>query len=1447
MEDLSKLTDEELDQLEAQVRPPESYKPQDIRAMSDKQLATLTDQLQRQKYADRLSAASHQFAMEGPETTPHRVTRAVVGALHGPASSYVYNRSIERLRNDQADDSDFRNIAVYEGQQAADQQRSGVAQFGLAAAQIPGEVATMLGGGAVAKAGLKAAGVASKLATLPATVAATPTMWAAQGVERNIGEGREAFDPRGMMGAGAHATAKLAALELVGGVTGQMMPAWFKDSAFVKSVADKVGEGPLGKAALGGVSGPFTQAAADVLTSVVGIDEGYGSIGLAFQGKYGEAAKHVLLDALTFAAFAAMHGKSGKKTFEDFMGGEKEKAEAPNAEPPPSSEVPPGPKGKHYRPPNSGYRSRAGQAPAVEATPPPAETPAAKPSLAERMKERGRIGLKQAAPRTGAADASVRTARPPEPPAPAAPPEPPKPKVSAFRQKQLDTAKDRQDFIRDLHAEGYSFAMIADHPEFPHGKITRARVQQLAKEIGLTEDTRETTADDRKRDAAERVYQSVLENREANESPAGFDPEVDITERSQADARDAIRAEVLGATNSRFAGEGGEEGEVVRSAYKTDADYKFAKLDSVQEQAFRAGDMETFVKIAELLNRMETQKYEPDLKEMKDATDRYKGKKKRNQADITEAQAAVLRAARVGGQAPPESGGAISATGPGQRAEAGRELQGATSAGGRPGPGTPKQRVERDFGTWAGLKDVARDLYGDDRGSINLDQIKENLRQFRMSFEKLGGVQLPRMAHYSKELSLKGSIMEGAEQFCRPAAEFWTEHVFGANADPAFVRRNTAALVELRLRRLREVHQANADALLDANGNPPMTAKGQPTAEWQKLQDLADGVTTKVGTEFKDEADFIAAISDPAFDKIYNSWADGPAKELDSMYRRSRGFSPTDTVLSPTQIDGTVIPLIEVNHTRVDPITGERVRSREGNLRNAKIKSNERSRMAKGTGDYSVDPKQILEEAFYSQSRTAAHADWVKQAEADGLGIVGKAGARPDIGGEPAAKVDFLNPPKNYIGQHGPDLALYLHHDIANEYRDLLKTDRPLRIMGITPVARTLSSVQMLSGVDFISHVANLTSAVATMEGGGVLGVKMMPKLIRNVRASIANSTETKRELMEMARYNMIQEHGEPHSGAMRLVNKALGTEFNEKMKLDPWYATSRMLHHYNRAIRLTAREAYAELAKANGETPNEKDMVDYVSQCLNYSKATQNQFVRALRDIGIGPFATAAAGVTQKGVRAVLGMAHKQGVSSKTKWKHRAEMFGSIAAAQAIAMAVNYAAWGDVQGDDNTPWLAIKWNQNQWVDFHPIAWLVRRGSKAVGLHALATGAYESATGHGEGLSGKTLEHAIEDFYEAIAHPVIGPPVEAVKIGLTGRNTRGFQTAGKTEDPNNQVFENIRAGLASVLPVPSLDQANKDLTSYLQSLPGPFGIHTRHPKQQKGGLQKMTPRKLGLK
>lgn len=130
------------------------------------------------------------------------------------------------------------------------------------------------------------AGLGAQVSMLPSTGVAA--------AQANFAEGRDPMSPEGIPGAIAHGMVQLAILSAVAGPVGKLIPG--------QGVASKAGRA-LGQ----GFAFPVGAAGADVASSAVGLDQGYGVPGMIARKEYGPAGKAVIGQAAQGVAFAIGH------------------------------------------------------------------------------------------------------------------------------------------------------------------------------------------------------------------------------------------------------------------------------------------------------------------------------------------------------------------------------------------------------------------------------------------------------------------------------------------------------------------------------------------------------------------------------------------------------------------------------------------------------------------------------------------------------------------------------------------------------------------------------------------------------------------------------------------------------------------------------------------------------------------------------------------------------------------------------------------------------------------------------------------------------------------------------------------------------------------------------------------------------------------------------------
>ncbi len=274
----------------------------------------------------------------GPGSQAYAIDRVpVAGTMVTLAHYYDLSGAMKRYKAGTHTDDDLYKIAQHNAETQYDNERSQsfgnkafdfathapglVAEFALsggATAGIKESVAegasrylgkkviadvALAGGRAIAEKGpgLAARALGSGVQTAAMT-ALTPSMYIDRAARSNVEKGRDPLDPRGLAPAYGLAASQMAVMGAVGELAPKAL-AKYTGINFQGGGVANIG----GRISLQAVTGPFAQAAADVVTSTVGLDSGFGTIGKVLHGHFGEALQDAALQSMQFATFGGAH------------------------------------------------------------------------------------------------------------------------------------------------------------------------------------------------------------------------------------------------------------------------------------------------------------------------------------------------------------------------------------------------------------------------------------------------------------------------------------------------------------------------------------------------------------------------------------------------------------------------------------------------------------------------------------------------------------------------------------------------------------------------------------------------------------------------------------------------------------------------------------------------------------------------------------------------------------------------------------------------------------------------------------------------------------------------------------------------------------------------------------------------------------------------------------
>lgn len=283
-------------------------------------LRSLIDTKVPTKDEQKISGAQEYYSQRaetnwGPASQDYREARVPgVGIYNSLSDAYRLSEAQDRYKKGTHTDDDLYAIAQHRAKEQYEEDRA--KSFGNRAFDFATHVPGMLGefavsGGAtegVGKAvatrlggslGAKALGYGAQTAAMTAL---TPSMYVDQASRANVDKGRDPLDPRGLAPAYGLAAAQMAVL----GAVQEVAPKGLEKLTGISFKGDGALQA-MGRVGTQAATGPFAQAAADLATSFVGLDTGYGTLGKLRRGEIKGAFEEAAMNALQFATFGAAH------------------------------------------------------------------------------------------------------------------------------------------------------------------------------------------------------------------------------------------------------------------------------------------------------------------------------------------------------------------------------------------------------------------------------------------------------------------------------------------------------------------------------------------------------------------------------------------------------------------------------------------------------------------------------------------------------------------------------------------------------------------------------------------------------------------------------------------------------------------------------------------------------------------------------------------------------------------------------------------------------------------------------------------------------------------------------------------------------------------------------------------------------------------------------------
>lgn len=785
---------------------------------------------------------------------------------------------------------------------------------------------------------------------------------------------------------------------------------------------------------------------------------------------------------------------------------------------------------------------------------------------------------------------------------------------------------------------------------------------------------------------------------------------------------------------------------------------------------------------------------------------------------------------------------------------------------------------------------------------IGIDTAKRLWGAVRNEFKKQAGEAAPATTALSRRSGEAVARASNAEVYGKYAAPQMIDAVMGPLTRPSDRRIVGGMITEMRLRHMRDFfsrkyrewsvrsaafrEQSKAAIGLAAKEKDPKAA-AKLRAQGKRLQGkatkasklvtgyvrLAGGVKSIVAqvpkgadplgpeaSPFQNEADYRAALADPEYAAAADRYFKIVGGHMEANLRKYLGLKDTDQLSTPTQMPGKPVNLMPWRPGDGKPQAGVVMTTGgTGGLTGHKARQYKFARRAKGSAaGYNIDAGHMIENALVNSEKTVAKAEMYRVHEAEGLMRRVKPGTDTEFGGK-AAKVlpDVFKArgPGVERAEQGKTEAAY-HPDVYPEVLAAMRMDRVGELSKNVPQLAAFKAVSnattqanlLFSLGEITSHSKNLLTSLFQ----GARGRDIVSNLYKQYKGDKAFVDR----VIELARIGAMKAPGLDTGTVSEFLAPRLSAKANARLetagKFNPNRYTTMFLDALDKASRVALDDAATRLQK-RGVRVDETMRRNFVNQIGNYDKGTQSRFVALLRELGVGPFATAGSNFWAQGIRSLTGEVGFRTGDRGMDVRLRAEKLLRTYAVLGAAQAANTLLWGNPFGDDDTPLGSVKVaNKDGKVTYFDLTNLtgMTRGMRAVGALAVLDGMRQGHT------AGEIADAAVKDVESGVSHPAMGPAVQSAWILQTGRDTLGRQVAdspsqartpagrqraermGKPDPGASEKWLNLQAVLWNLNPT-AATVFGKDRPSTaepvgawerLNRLAGPYGLKTRKVK-----------------
>lgn len=651
--------------------------------------------------------------------------------------------------------------------------------------------------------------------------------------------------------------------------------------------------------------------------------------------------------------------------------------------------------------------------------------------------------------------------------------------------------------------------------------------------------------------------------------------------------------------------------------------------------------------------------------------------------------------------------------------------------------------------------------------------------------DSLTGKSAPHTARASEE-SANRLVQYASSAIAAPhiAADFEAQILGDRVKDTEFSNKIGAVLTEDNLRSVRDEFAKTGDA------------------------EAADKVGSLIGSYFKDEAEYQAALKDPDVQAAAQRVKDILNPWMDQTFKITQNIPVEDELSSRGQTTGARINLKVLDPQAVQD-QQMRVGGGSGNLQNPLKRKSRFGVKAKGTAQqYDVNLGEIIKNTVADRVEKTNRNLLYEQLKKDGLAIEAKPGERfadadgnsssvAFIDGKPARKLEI----KRAGG--GPGMTsvtnLWIRPDVYGEVRKALAVDETFRNAGLARLGNILTHAQIAGPTDAVFHLSNIFSAITASPGGktllGELGRKIpginlidtTARLVTNALRVAKDSPEIRAELAEIAKI-----------GALRGESQGK--------------YTAKLIAIVDRAGRIAMNRMYDNLVERELADKGEAGRREFINQVGQYNERLHGRIMSMLKQVGASPFVVAGKTFNRLGLKQLVGGHGVKPISRLAGAQIRlTQAFGGAMTLIVVPALMNYLLHKNINGRPGTPFGAIDTGKDDSDGKHivvdPAKWTgLRRGMRISGLDATINGVRTGQSG------GRTRDTAIRDALNGFLHPYAGPLVNAaVTVGTGHAFSLGNKQDAPTVQPGKSQFaENAKTALANLNPtVRSIVDARK--------------------------------------